>query len=443
MNRRLALLIGVGTLVWARASFAQDVTIGYQGLPYKATGENQNGIQVSDGVLMHVGAGAEAGYDTNVFYQNSADAVGSGIVRTTGFVDVSNSTRTGLVPSGLAFDARASLQYRYYTTDDSRVQSNGYQSALLPTAGLTLGSTLSSTLGFGLADSFGRIEEPPYNPGNLEIKRDTNLASAELRWSPGGGRLVGTLRYTNIVDVFEDRDLSYANSLTQQLMLDASWKWLPKTAFFVQLRQGYVTYLNANQAEAAKKFSSYPLYALTGLRGLITERTSILLTLGYQNAFYTSNSATTTGFLGSTYLEAQVTLRPTLTSRIVAGYLHNFENSVISAFYYNESLYASYVQQLGGRFAFDVSGRYTHRDYQGFYAISPTMPVLATRVDNNFVVGATLDYFMRNWAFLGVGYALYTNAASGDFSSVMGAGTFASSVDYVKQQVFARVGISY
>ena len=48
------------------------MTIGYQGLPYKASGESQTGIQVSDGVLLHVGAGAEAGYDTNVFYSDSA-----------------------------------------------------------------------------------------------------------------------------------------------------------------------------------------------------------------------------------------------------------------------------------------------------------------------------------------------------------------------------------
>ncbi len=68
MNRRLALSIGLGALLVGRIASAQDVTIGYQGLPYKASGENNTGIQITDGVLLHSGIGAEAGYDTNVFY---------------------------------------------------------------------------------------------------------------------------------------------------------------------------------------------------------------------------------------------------------------------------------------------------------------------------------------------------------------------------------------
>ena len=76
MNRRLAQWVPlVATLLVARAAHGQsaaEVTIGYQGLPYKASGESNTGIQVSDGVLLHVGAGAEAGYDTNVFYQRAS-----------------------------------------------------------------------------------------------------------------------------------------------------------------------------------------------------------------------------------------------------------------------------------------------------------------------------------------------------------------------------------
>jgi hypothetical protein len=31
--------------------------------------------------------------------------------------------------------------------------------------------------------------------------------------------------------------------MTNAIMLDASWKWLPKTAIFVNVTQGFVTYL--------------------------------------------------------------------------------------------------------------------------------------------------------------------------------------------------------
>ena len=114
MNRRLALLLtAAAALSIARTASAQgqgqgEVTIGYQGLPYKSSGETATGVQVSDGVLLHVGAGAEAGYDSNVFYQEKGQEIGSSIYRTSLFEDVSNASRTGGARQ-LAHDLRRAL----------------------------------------------------------------------------------------------------------------------------------------------------------------------------------------------------------------------------------------------------------------------------------------------------------------------------------------------
>ncbi len=113
MNRRLALSIGLGALLAGRIASAQEVTIGYQGLPYKATGENNTGIQIADGVLLHAGIGVEAGYDTNVFYAPT-NAIGSSIFRVMPYLELTNATRTGPASKELTFDARAGLQYRHY-----------------------------------------------------------------------------------------------------------------------------------------------------------------------------------------------------------------------------------------------------------------------------------------------------------------------------------------
>src|SRR5215831_16677125 len=136
MNRRLALSIGLGALLAGRAALAQEeVTIGYQGLPYKAAGESNTGIQVSDGVLLHAGIGAEFGYDTNVFYA-PVNEIGSSILRVMPYLDLTNATRTGPVSKELTFDARAGLQYRHYF--NSQVSST-YKDAWNPNAGLSLG----------------------------------------------------------------------------------------------------------------------------------------------------------------------------------------------------------------------------------------------------------------------------------------------------------------
>ena len=70
-------------------------------------------------------------------------------------------------------------------------------------------------------------------------------------------------------------------------MLDAAWKWLPKTAIFLNAQQGYIFYLNEAEATANNKASSYPAaWSRPGLRGLLTEKTSAMLALGYTNGFY-------------------------------------------------------------------------------------------------------------------------------------------------------------
>src|SRR5258708_26337777 len=160
MNRRLALMVGLGVLASARIGVAQDLVIGYQGLPQKASGESATGINVAEGMLLHVGAGAEAGYDSNVFYGSPQSAtVGSGIIRTTGYAELTNSSRTGGAPSGLSFDLRGGLTYRRYTSDNPGVVK--YRDAFQPVAGLSLGYG-AGRLSFQLTDPFNRTQDPPH-----------------------------------------------------------------------------------------------------------------------------------------------------------------------------------------------------------------------------------------------------------------------------------------
>jgi hypothetical protein len=406
MKRRLVLTFAICALLSARRAAAQEVSIGYQGLPYKAPGESKTGVNLGEGLLLHVGLGAEAGWDSNVFYANADDPLGvksSAILRLSSFAELTNASRSAAVASqpGLSYDVRAGLTYRRYTSNDPAIVP--YRDAWMPNAGISLG-TSSGHWGFQLSDAFIRMEDAPYQAAGSPISRDDNVASAQAQWSPGGGRITGTLRYSNTIDVFEQGSgFSYANSLSHQLMLDVSWKWLPKTAVFFQATQGYITYLNSDNGGAKGKVASYPLHLIVGLRGLITPKTAVAVALGYANGFY-SSGATTNGFLGSTYVDLQLTITPSMLNRVVMGFHQDFVNSVISSFYYETAFYASYVQQIAGRLAFDLSGRISHRTYQGLL-----FDATQSRADNPVVLGATLDYFIRNWAYAGLGYSLSAN----------------------------------
>ena len=426
MNRRLALLAFLTASTLAPFAAAQEVVIGYGGLPYKASGESPTGIQVSESALLHVGLGTEAGYDTNVFYQDT-NRHGSTIIRVLPYLHLTNAPRGGNAQARtLSFDARVGMLYRRYQSDDPALDP--YRNAWMPNAGVAL-SLGSGQFSWGVADVFVRTEDAPYSPAALVLTRYNNQFSTEGRWSPGGGRITGLLRYTNMFDYLENT-YSYATSLTQTLMADGSWRWLPKTAIFLNVSQGYVMYLDDNAA-ANGKVSSYPLRITTGLRGLLTDRITAVLAVGYNNAFY-SSGVSTSGFAGSFYGDLALTFRATALARITAGARHSFENAVISPFTYSDSVYASYVQQIAGRFALDLSARLSRIAYQGF---QPAPGMFFERIDYLAQVGAQMDYFLRNWAYVGVGYSLLANDSNYSLNG--------NSASYVKQLILARLGITY
>jgi len=175
-----------------------------------------------------------------------------------------------------------------------------------------------------------------------------------------------------------------------------------------------------------------------GLRGLVTARISGLIAVGFLDTFY--SSGVSTSGIGSLYLDMQLIYVPTVLSRLTLGYRQDAVNSVISNFYYDYSAYASFVQQLAGRVSVDLSARFSHLDYQGAL-FDTTHP----RSDNVLVLGATIDYFLRSWAYLGLGYSLTSDFT--DYllpqADVMGMASAGLPVSYNKQQVFARLGITY
>src|SRR3954469_12077134 len=70
----------------------------------------QNGLLLSDGAILHAGVTAEGGYDSNVFYDDTpGNKYDSSLLRLTPFAEITNTSRNGEVPSGLFFDARATL----------------------------------------------------------------------------------------------------------------------------------------------------------------------------------------------------------------------------------------------------------------------------------------------------------------------------------------------
>jgi hypothetical protein len=218
-----------------------------------------------------------------------------------------------------------------------------------------------------------------------------------------------------------------------QLMLDATWKWLPKTGLFLQVSQGYISYFYSD-ANGNSKSPSYPLQALAGLRGLITPKLALNVSAGYANGFY-ATSPGPTGFRGNFSGGAEGVYQPQLLTRIVLGYRHNFQNAILGDFYYLDSVYLNVGQAIAGRVALGLAARYESRSFQGVPVAGGTV----SRHDNYFEAGANLDYAMRAWTYVGVSYSIISNTSPYQPNAPNDPGR----VNFVKQLVFARLGVSY
>src|ERR1051325_8129645 len=101
--------IGAGLIAESSAlAQIQDFQIGNFATAPARAASPEAGVQVGEGVYLHAGVGAEGGYDSNVFYNDAARA-SAALIRITPFLDLTNTNRSGQAPSGLLFDARASL----------------------------------------------------------------------------------------------------------------------------------------------------------------------------------------------------------------------------------------------------------------------------------------------------------------------------------------------
>jgi len=438
--RSLSLCALVASTLFARVGFAQMGPVA--GLVSTSTlpaVSPENGILLSDGALLHGGVSVDGGYDSNVFYNDKGFETGSPLLRVNPFLEFTNTARNGEVPSGLFFDLKAALSYREYLSSDPEVTR---LRSITPTISANVEHNAKGTVAFGFSDSFVRVQDAPYLKSQTTmIVRDTNLASAQLRLSPGGGRIQGVIRFSNTIDWFEkDTQLTAANSMTNEVMLDASWRWLPKTALYVQVRQGYVLYFDPNAMGSSAlvsggKQSSLPLRAVFGVRGLVTEKTSIALALGYQNAFYESGvNTSSSGFLGYTTAAAELIYMPIFQVRLVLGARHEFQNSVIGNFYYSDGGYTSLSYQSPMRLIGQLWGSYDYRRYRG---LPSATDVNGSRNDNFIQAGATLDYHLKSWFFAGLSYTLAYNQS--DAPAV----DFVSGANYIKHQIFARLGVTY
>jgi hypothetical protein len=385
------------------------------------------GVMVGEGVYLRVGVTAEAGYDTNVFY-NDQQRIDSGTLQVTPFAEISNSDREGTKPP-VSYTLGASLLYREYLSDNQDVKA---QRAFNPSFNASLAYS-SAGQSVGLSDQFTRLQDPPYEPGGAPITRDLNIGMVQAGLSPGGGRIQLTPRYTNTLDIFEGDEFAYANRMSHDAMLDISWRWLPKTSVFLQTSAGYVQYLSS-EADEAGKSNSIPYRIMTGVRGLVTPKLVLAVGLGFADAIYDQETINPSG-VSNLAAGVGLTFNATELTSFGASYAHEFRDSPVLGSYYDLDSADLAVSQRVGPVQLSAGGRYEYRRYHGFQNAMPL-----GRKDHIFQTRVHADYQLQRWFYAGVSY---TNLISRSSDSGAGVTLQLPEADYSKHVILGRLGITY
>lgn len=290
-----------------------------------------------------MGFGAEFGYDSNVYLEDT-NANDSLLMRLTAHLRATTRQEEETNPV-VVFNGGVQASFFHFFADTGRDN-------------VGLGADVSAhfrpdaKVSFRLADSFTRTVRP-FVDGlpNLRYARDNNTVDAELRFRSESDVLRAFVGYQLGWDFFEDRgpgEFSYAGSLTHAIRTGVYWEFLPQTGF---VYEGQVERVSFDEEAGAGSLVSdgWRIRQEVGLNGAVTPAVSVTGMLGYSSGFFDDGSAYGVGRDAVTArFEGRFLPRENL--QIKLGYQRRFNQSFIGNYARHDRMYLGGQLILGGVF---------------------------------------------------------------------------------------------
>ncbi len=436
--RRVGVAVGSMALLslGASAAFGQESADGLDTPSVEKDYRAGAGFRITEEIIFHPRLELQGGYQSNVFYEDDSEGpvgsplmrIGVGAVLTT---QEQGTNEAGQVAPKVALNGDVALTWNQYIVDNDSAsgQSNLGIHALV---GMQVNPQGSVT--FELRDGFTRAVNPPPVETPEDIPRDKNELLAGIIVKPGGGALsiYGNLTWT--LDRFENAALSFADRNSFIGAIGTRWQWLPKTQLNAEVSFGVVL-----TDSFVKHGDSTPLRITVGTSTLITPKFGTVLRIGYGNAFY-SEGASYNSFLA--LAELRYALAPTF--RLAAGYSRDFTDSLIGNYRSDDSLFARFAAQFGGRVQLGAKASVIFRTYDGLLEMGaiefcegdPAVCGQTSRDDLIFSLGTDLDFQANEWLVVGASYYLISDTTD-TLTRAAGTGMF-DSVGFVWQEFMVK-----
>ena len=329
------------------------------------------GLRVGD-LAIHPSVFAIGGYDDNVYFAAPQESpLGASLLRIGGGVALENRS-----PNKISLEGGADVSYRHLFPSGTPENSKAVEARnTLDRAGLnaTVGFLPRAPITTELHENLTFRDNPAYEELEIGFRKLDNIAGVDLRFRPGAdadsrpfelrlGYRLETVSYLG--DKTSEIGADLAEKTAHNLNFLSQWRFLPKTSLLAEVGWSSVHYdrkLEQPAVTAGGTFEttsadrdSRPVYAVVGVKGLITRRISTNLKVGYKNTFNVSGSSYN-GVIATA--EGTYAIEPTL--RATLGYNRDGRDTSFANTYTLNQVYAvTDVYFLGrwsagGRIGFD------------------------------------------------------------------------------------------
>jgi hypothetical protein len=344
------------------------------------------GFMLGDALVLHLGLGAEGGYDTNALYR-ATDAPDAGRLRITPFVDLATRPPQRRVedegvedptPPKVEFSLGVAGYWDQYFSSEQRVADTSdfgvdtqANLVVLPEGNFTF-----------LAEVGYLRTLQPYESAADARARQQVSPGVGFRLRPGGGTLSFELGYRLRFMYFEDPNLGRQNNQhAHHVRLETRWKVFPKTALLSRVLFSPTVYYEG----ASINSNSLPIRTWFGLQGLVTDRFGLLLLAGYGASNYESGPN-----FDSFLAQGELMFFVTPFAQVRLGGERDFVDSFYGNYFIKNGGYLKYNQMFGGVVLATLKGEIYYRDYATFNGPLPNGAVPSTPDRNDIWAGASL-----------------------------------------------------
>jgi hypothetical protein len=344
------------------------------------------GFKLGDALVLHVGLGAEGGYDTNALFK-AEDPYDAGRLRITPFVDLATRSSQRRVqdegvedatPPKVDFRLGVAGYWDQYFASEQWVKDNSdfgidthANVVVLPEGDFSF-----------LADVAYLRTLQPYETAADARARQQVTPGVGFRLRPGGGTLSFQLSYRLRFMYFEDPNLGRQNNQhAHDVSFETNWKVFPKTALISKVLFSPTIYYESSSVNE----NSLPVRAWFGIQGLFTDRFGLKLLGGYGASNY-EHGPNFDSFLA----QGELMFFVTPFSQLRLGGERDFVDSFYGNYYVKNGGYLKYSQMFGGVVMATLKGEAYYRDYATFNGPLPSGAIPSTAERSDIWAGASL-----------------------------------------------------